>query len=456
MLTKSLPQNNTLQPALVSNVLQLKRGGKKGQEKPDPPLPGRRKRNLAQQQEDLLANLADVNRRLQEQRRQAEIKRQEELQKRLELEKQRQLDIFLANKKQERLQGLTAIGILGVSAARRGTPLVFSQTLEVKHGVGDDSNVAADVHFLVQRIPLAGLVGVTWLRTQPRSVWRFVCDNLAHFNILNFQTLVPDVITLCTSAPKVQNPTQALQILAINLNGINVVECVALMTKYSQINGHLDLIALCNAVLLGVPVFPDCITLKRCLNCGKDPKKNKWLFDLGLPWAKVKEFTERMASETEQVQTCNSLSLVLMPIGADYGLIDLINIWLEVDACSVGDLLFLVRNYGNLQDKDSITADMVARLLEAELLIVSSSNHYETGDGKGQTFIFSFPKGRTRILPEWHIHFRAGGGHKAAVAVGTGWKYKGEKFKKGVKVFTSSGRLPDVLRTIGRWNPPKI
>jgi hypothetical protein len=119
-------------------------------------------------------------------------------------------------------------------------------------------------------------------------------------------------------------------------------------------------------------------------------------------------------------------------------------------------LIYLAENYGNLQDKAVIKSTMVAKLLEAGLLIVASSNHYDTGDGKGQTFVFKFPGGaRTRLRPEWHIHFQAAGGNNPAIAAGTGWKHKNEKFQRGRKVFDpTDGGLPRVLKAKDKWHPP--
>jgi hypothetical protein len=418
---------------------------------PQPPLPGRRKRRIAEQEQDLLANAAAVKERLKEQRRLAEIRRQQEEQR----QKQRE-DAFFAKRLRERQQSISDIGALGVSALRRANPGTLTQTLNVKQVIGDDS--ALDYHFLAQRLPLVGIAGAVWLSQQSTSLKRFVWQNIAHLNILNFQALVPDVCTLRTAAPKVQNVQQALQILAINLNGADVNEWVALMTNYSQITGHQVLINLCTALdpTTGSALFPTCAVLKQCLGCRKDPKKNKWLHDLGLSWTEVRDFAARMPSETEQIQTCTTLGQAVMPVGASYRLLHLIQIWLEIPACSVVDLRYLVQNYANLQDKTTITGDMVGRLLGAKLLRATASAVYISSRAKGQTFIFCFPKGRKRIPPEWHIHFEAAGGYKAAKCVGEGWKNKTEKYDLGAKAFNAQGSLPKALSELGLWDPPII
>jgi hypothetical protein len=426
-----------LQPAMASNAVQMARGNRKTAPNQDrePPLPGRRKRLHAQQEQDLLANALAVKERL----------------------KQKQEETFFAKRLNERNVEIGVTRNLHVPTQQLVNPAPLTQTQTVKLGFGDDSNTAFDYYFLAQRLPLAGIAGAIWLSQQPALLKRFVWNNIAHLNIANFQILVPDVFTLCTSAPKVQNPQQALQILALNLNGADVNEWVALMTNYAHITGHQVLINLCNAVeLTGLAVFPDCTVLRRCLGCGKDPKKNKWLRDLGLKWAQITSFATRMASETEQIQTCTTLGLAAMPIGADYGLVDLIQIWLEVDNCSVGNLIYLVQNYANLQHKTTIKTNMVARLVRAGLLIANSGGGYMTNFGRGQTFSFCFPNGRKRLKPEWHIHFQAAGGKKAAICVGGGWKHKSEKYTLGQKATDSTGDLPDALKELGLWAPPKI
>jgi hypothetical protein len=370
--------------------------------------------------------------------------------------KQKREDTFVAKRLREKKRDIRTTRSLHVATHQLVTPAPLSQTIKIKQKFGDDSNTALDYYFLAQRLPLVGLAGASWLSEQPAALKRFVWQNIAHLNILNFETVLPDVYTLCTAAPKLGSAQQALQILATNLVGVDVNEWIVLMTTYPHITGHQVLINLCNALdTTGTPLFPNCTVLKQCLGCGKDPRKNKWLRGLGLSWTQIKKIAARMASETEQIQTCTALNLVVMPVGADYNLSNLIEIWLEIDGCSVGNLLYLVQNYANLQRKTLITADMVARLLRAGLLRAIASSIYTTTYGKGRTFVFCFPKGRTRIPPEWHIHFQADGG-KPAKCVGAGWKYQSEKHDVGVKAFNAQGSLPVVLKELNLWSTPRI
>jgi hypothetical protein len=183
--------------ALASTSVQMARGSKKTTSRGDrePPLPGRRNRRIAEQEQELLANLAAVEASLQLQRRQ-----------------QRE-DAFLANLRRQRrgeIRGIRASGLVGPAVANPGN---LPHLVAVRGIAGDDRNVARDVLDLAQSLPLAGLPAIQWLRGQPSSLWRFVAQNRADLNIANFVTVVPDVFKLCSAAPKVQTAGQALRIL---------------------------------------------------------------------------------------------------------------------------------------------------------------------------------------------------------------------------------------------------
>ncbi len=400
-------------------------------------MPGRGKRRLAQQEDDLLANAAAVKERLKQQR---------------ERIRQEQEAAFFKKQLNERQ---TELGTIGALRIRHGFANVNSltQTLEAKKVFENDLNDVKDYHGLAQRLPLVGIIGAMWLNQQPAALKRFVFRNLDHLNIANFQTLVPQAQLLCSMALKITDAGEALQILALPQNGATVADWIALMTRYPKITGHQSLINLCTARDTAGLVFPDCAVLKQCLECGKDPKANKWLSDEGLNWEEIKSFVFRMKDETEHIQTCTTLRQTVIPPGL-HPRVALIKFWLKVPNCSVGNLVYFVANYSKLQAKETITTKMVARLLSAGLLKATKSHFYQTTDGMGQTFIFMLPNQGGRIPPEWHIHFAAAGGNRPAKPVGAGWKLQSEKHTRGTKLFGDPGDLPKALGDL--WKPPTI
>jgi hypothetical protein len=310
----------------------------------------------------------------------------------------------------------------------------------------EDSEIADDILELIEALPIPGIAEIEWLYTLGANFRGFVLRHTADLNVSNFR----GIVTLCCLARNaVHTVAEAQQVFNLNLPGAGTAEWVDLLTKYDQIPSIPALTIICNS-----NQFATYTELRRCLRPGGNIYANKWLLALGLTQTQVKKFIE--LTGVNQVTCQQRLTNTVIPMGYDYTMLDLVTMWLEVEDAGTAALFCLVEHYVQLQDKTTITTATVASLVRAGLLIATCSGTYDTGYGKGQTFIFCFPNQRKRIPPEWHVHFQASGGKKAATVCGAGWKYRSEKKEKGVKIFGSTGNLPEALASVKKWYPPII